>query len=201
DRQRSALIQPELQRNTEEPMKPVNLIARGAAALLPLAALTLGPSVAFAADAEPALNSGDTAWMLTSTMLVILMTIPGLALFYGGLTRSKNMLSVLMHVMVIFATITVLWAIYGYSLAFADGGSFYGTFDKLFLKGITPETLSGTIPEFVFVAFQSTFAAITCALIVGSYAERIRFSAVLLFSVLWFTFAYLPMAQIGRAHV
>ena len=176
-------------------MKKAHSIIRGAAALLPLAALALDPSVALAADAEPALNSGDTAWMLTSTMLVILMTIPGLALFYGGLSRSKNMLSVLMHVMVIFATITVLWAIYGYSLAFAGGGSFYGTFDKLFLKGITPETLSGTIPELVFVAFQSTFAAITCALIVGSYAERIRFSAVLLFSVLWFTFAYLPMAH------
>ncbi len=176
-------------------MKHANLIVRGAAALLPLAALALDPSVAHAADPEPTLNSGDTAWMLTSTMLVILMTIPGLALFYGGLSRSKNMLSVLMHVLVIFATITVLWAIYGYSLAFADGGNFYGTFDKLFLKGITPETLSGTIPELVFVAFQSTFAAITCALIVGSYAERIRFSAVLLFSVLWFTFAYLPMAH------
>ncbi len=176
-------------------MKPSHHITRGAAALLPLAALALDPTLAHAADAEPVLNSGDTAWMLTSTMLVILMTIPGLALFYGGLSRSKNMLSVLMHVMVIFATITVLWAIYGYSLAFADGGNFYGTFDKLFLKGITPETLSGTIPELVFVAFQSTFAAITCALIVGSYAERIRFSAVLLFSVLWFTFAYLPMAH------
>jgi Amt family ammonium transporter len=105
------------------------------------------------------------------------------------------MLSVLMHVMVIFSLITVLWAVYGYSLAFADGGNFYGTFDKVFLKGITPDSLSGTIPEYVFVAFQSTFAAITCALIVGSYAERIRFGAVLLFSVLWFTFAYLPMAH------
>ena len=144
---------------------------------------------------EPTLNSGDTAWMLTSTLLVILMTIPGLALFYGGLARSKNMLSVLMHVMAVFALITLLWSIYGYSLAFSNGGSFYGDFGKLFLKGITPDTLSGTIPEYVFVAFQSTFAAITCALIVGSFAERIKFSAVLLFSVLWFTFAYLPMAH------
>ncbi len=152
------------------------------------------PAAAPAADA-PTLNSGDTAWMLTSTMLVILMTLPGLALFYGGLTRSKNMLSVLMHVMAIFALITILWAVYGYSLAFSDGGLFYGDFGKLFLKGITPDTLSGTIPEYVFVAFQSTFAAITCALIVGSFAERIKFSAVMLFSVLWFTFAYLPMAH------
>jgi Amt family ammonium transporter len=123
------------------------------------------------------------------------MTIPGLALFYGGLARSKNMLSVLMHVMAVFAMITLLWSIYGYSLAFSNGGSFYGDFGKLFLKGIAPDTLSGTIPEYVFVAFQSTFAAITCALIVGSFAERIRFSAVLLFSVLWFTFAYLPIAH------
>jgi Amt family ammonium transporter len=154
------------------------------------------PAAPAAAEAEaPKLDSGDTAWMLTSTMLVILMTIPGLALFYGGLARSKNMLSVLMHVMAIFAVITLLWSIYGYSLAFSDGGPFYGDFGKLFLKGIAPDTLSGTIPEYVFVAFQSTFAAITCALIVGSFAERIRFSAVLLFSVLWFTFAYLPMAH------
>jgi ammonium transporter, Amt family len=153
------------------------------------------PAVPAAAAEAPKLDSGDTAWMLTSTMLVILMTVPGLALFYGGLARSKNMLSVLMHVMAVFAVITLLWAIYGYSLAFSNGGSFYGDFGKLFLKGIAPDTLSGTIPEYVFVAFQSTFAAITCALIVGSFAERIRFAAVLLFSVLWFTFAYLPMAH------
>ena len=154
----------------------------------------LGLGEALAADA-PTLNSGDTAWMLTSTMLVILMTIPGLALFYGGLARSKNMLSVLMQVFTVFSLITVLWAVYGYSLAFADGGLFYGTFDKLFLKGIAPDTLAGSIPELVFVAFQSTFAAITCALIVGSFAERIKFGAVLLFAVLWFTFCYIPMAH------
>ena len=153
------------------------------------------PVEAPAEAAVSALNSGDTAWMLTSTMLVILMTIPGLALFYGGLARSKNMLSVLMHVMAVFAVITLLWSIYGYSLAFSNGGAFYGDFGKLFLKGIAPDTLSGTIPEYVFVAFQSTFAAITCALIVGSFAERVRFSAVLLFSVLWFTLAYLPIAH------
>ena len=146
----------------------------------------------------PKLDSGDTAWMLTSTMLVILMVIPGLALFYGGLARSKNMLSVLVQVFVIFALITVLWAVYGYSLPFAGEGQFYGGFDKIFLKGIAPDTLSGllpTIPEYVFVAFQSTFAAITVALIVGSFAERIKFAAVLIFAVLWFTFSYIPMAH------
>ena len=146
----------------------------------------------------PKLDSGDTAWMLTSTMLVILMVIPGLALFYGGLARSKNMLSVLVQVFVIFAMITVLWAVYGYSLAFSGEGQFFGGFDRLFLKGIAPDTLSSllpTIPEYVFVAFQSTFAAITVALIVGSFAERIKFAAVLIFAVLWFTFSYIPMAH------
>ena len=146
----------------------------------------------------PKLDSGDTAWMLTSTMLVILMVIPGLALFYGGLARSKNMLSVLVQVFVIFALITVLWAVYGYSLTFAGEGQFFGGFDKIFLKGIAPDTLSGllpTIPEYVFVAFQSAFAAITVALIVGSFAERIKFAAVLIFAVLWFTFSYIPMAH------
>jgi Amt family ammonium transporter len=131
-------------------------------------------------------------------MLVILMVIPGLALFYGGLARSKNMLSVLVQVFVIFALITVLWAVYGYSLTFAGEGQFFGGFDKIFLKGIAPDTLSGllpTIPEYVFVAFQSTFAAITVALIVGSFAERIKFAAVLIFAVLWFTFSYIPMAH------
>src|SRR5690606_31535877 len=133
--------------------EPATLLLAQAATDAPAAPAAEAP----AAEATPTLDSGDTAWMLTSTMLVILMTLPGLALFYGGLTRSKNMLSVLMHVMSIFALITVLWAIYGYSLAFSGGGLFYGDFGKLFLKGITPDTLSGTIPEFVFVAFQSTF--------------------------------------------
>ena len=162
------------------------------------------PAVAAVAEAAaeaapaPALDSGDTAWMLTSTMLVILMTIPGLALFYGGLVRSKNMLSVLAQVFTIFSLITVLWAIYGFSLTFGGEGKFFGGFDKLFLAGITPDTLSSalsTIPEYVFVAFQSTFAAITTALIVGAFAERIKFSAVMIFSVLWFTFSYIPMAH------
>ena len=139
--------------------------------------------------------------MTISTALVLFMTVPGLALFYGGLVRSKNMLSVLMQVFVVTSLIYVLWAIYGYTLAFGGDGTFFGTFDKLFLKGITPDSVAATfskgvvIPELTYVAFQATFAAITCALIVGSFAERIKFSAVLVFSVLWFTFSYIPMAH------
>src|SRR5450830_647822 len=151
-------------------------------------------------------NKGDTAWMLVSTLLVILMTIPGLALFYGGLVRSKNMLSILMQVFMIFAVIIVLWCLYGYSLAFTEGNSFIGGFDRVFLKGIwdpvkgtfaTAATFSKgvVIPEFVYVAFQATFAAITCGLIIGAFAERAKFSAVLAFVVLWFTFSYLPIAH------
>ncbi|GHT84006.1 ammonium transporter [Betaproteobacteria bacterium] len=149
-----------------------------------------------AAEEAPKLDSGDTAWMLTSTMLVILMTIPGLALFYGGLARTKNMLSVLMHVFAIFCLMTTLWFIYGYSLAFSGEGPVVGDLNKLFLKGVTPESLNGTMPEYVWIAFQSTFAAITTALIVGSFAERIKFSAVVIFAVLWYTFSYVPMAHI-----
>ena len=141
--------------------------------------------------------------MLTSTMLVILMTIPGLALFYGGLARTKNMLSVLMHVFVIFCLMTTLWCIYGYTLTFSNtdtnnAGAILGNLDKLFLKGITPDSVSayGAMPEYVWVAFQATFAAITTALIVGAFAERIRFSAVIIFSVLWYSFSYVPMAHI-----
>ena len=169
--------------------------AAPAAAAAPEAAAVAAPA---AAEETPVLNSGDTAWMLTSTVLVILMIIPGLALFYGGLGRSKNMLSVLMQVFVIFSLITVLWVVYGYTLAFGGEGKFFGGFDKLFLKGITADTLSSalkTIPEYVFVSFQATFAAITVALIVGSFAERIKFAAVLIFAVLWFTFSYIPMAH------
>jgi len=164
----------------------------------PAVAAVVEAVVETAAEAAPALSAGDTAWMLTSTMLVILMIIPGLALFYGGLVRSKNMLSVLAQVFTIFSLITVLWAVYGFSLAFGGEGKFFGSFDKLFLAGITPDTLSAmlpTIPEYVFVAFQSTFAAITVALIVGAFAERIKFAAVMIFSVLWFTFSYIPMAH------
>jgi Amt family ammonium transporter len=155
-----------------------------------------------AADAVvPVPNKGDTAFMTISTVLVILMTIPGLALFYGGLVRSKNMLSVLMQVFVVSSAIYVLWVIYGYTVAFSGGSPFFGGFDKLFFKGITPDSIAATfskgvvIPEFTFAAFQATFAAITCTLIVGSFAERAKFSAVLLFCVLWFTFSYLPVAH------
>ncbi len=166
---------------------------------------TAEPAAPAAAPA-PVPNKGDTAWMLVATLLVIMMSIPGLALFYGGLVRSKNMLSVLMQVFAIFALITVLWVIYGYSLAFTQGNAFIGGFDRLFLNGIfDPVTGSVAnaatfskgvyIPEFAFVAFQATFAAITVALIVGAFAERMKFCAVLLFAALWFTFAYLPMAH------
>ena len=170
-----------------------------AAAATPVAA-AVAPAAPAAAPA-PVPNKGDTAWMTISTVLVLLMTIPGLALFYGGLVRSKNMLSVLMQVFVVTALIFVLWVIYGYTIAFTAGNPFFGSFDKLFLKGITPDSVAATfskgvvIPELIFVAFQATFAAITCGLIVGSFAERAKFSAVLLFCVLWFTFSYLPMAH------
>jgi len=180
---------------TSEPA--VSTMAAEAPAVV-VTAPVAGTAVAVEAAAEPKLDSGDTAWMLTSTMLVILMTIPGLALFYGGLARSKNMLSVLMQVFVIFSLISILWSIYGYSLTFAGEGTFFGGFDKLFLKGITASTLSAalpTIPEFVFVSFQATFAAITVALIVGSFAERMKFAAVLVFAVIWFTFSYIPVAH------
>jgi Amt family ammonium transporter len=187
-----------------------------AAATAPAATATPAPAAAEAAPpaaAAPAANSGavpaetpapnkgDVAWMTVATILVIMMTIPGLALFYGGLVRSKNMLSVLMQVFMVFSMIVVLWCIYGYSLAFTEGGSFIGSFDRLFLKGVTVESMAATfskgvvIPEFSFIGFQATFAAITCALIVGAFAERIKFSAVLLFMVLWFTFSYLPIAH------
>jgi Amt family ammonium transporter len=156
---------------------------------------------AAAAVIKETVDKGDVTWMMISTVLVIMMVIPGLALFYGGLVRSKNMLSVLMQVMVVFSLISVLWAIYGYSLAFGGEGLIYGNFDKLFLKGVTPDSLAATftpgvmIPEFIFIAFQCTFAGITCALIVGSFAERIKFAAVLLFCAIWFTFSYLPIAH------
>ena len=178
---------------------PAAAEASAAAPAAPAAAAEAAPAEAPAAAAPaPKVDSGDTAWMLTSTLLVILMTIPGLALFYGGLGRSKNMLSVLMQVFVVFSLISLLWAIYGYSLAFSGEGKFFGGFEKIFLKGVSQETFGAlaTIPEYVFIAFQGTFAAITVALIVGSFAERIKFSAVLVFSVLWFTFSYVPMAHI-----
>ncbi|MCC7483734.1 MAG: ammonium transporter [Burkholderiales bacterium] len=168
------------------------------------------PSAATAATAAstpaPAPNKGDVAWMLTCTALVLMMSVPALALFYGGMVRAKNMLSVLMQVLVTFSLATVLWCIYGYSLAFTEGNAFIGGFDRLFLSGVFDaakgEFAMGAtfskatpIPEIVFVAFQATFAAITCCLVLGAFAERIKFSAVLIFVVLWLTFAYAPIAH------
>ena len=186
-----------------EAAKPADAAKPAEATAAAPAAAAAAPAAPAAPAAAPALvpNKGDTAWMTISTVLVLLMTIPGLALFYGGLVRSKNMLSVLMQVFVVTALIFVLWVIYGYTVAFTAGNPFFGSFDKLFLKGITPDSVAATfskgvvIPELIFVAFQATFAAITCGLIVGSFAERAKFSAVLLFCVLWFTFSYLPMAH------
>lgn len=154
-----------------------------------------------AAAVTPTVNKGDTAWMIVATVLVILMVIPGLALFYGGMVRAKNMLSVLMQVFIIFSMMAILWALYGYSVAFTEGNAFFGGFSKVFLKGITPDSMAATfskgiyVPEFIYVVFQLTFAAITPALIVGAFAERVKFSAVLLFMFLWFTFSYLPIAH------
>lgn len=170
-----------------------------------ISAAGMAPALMFSGlafgDDAPTPDKGDTAWMMTSTLLVIMMGLPGLALFYGGMVRSKNVLSVLMQVFVVFSLLTVLWAIYGYSLAFSGSGTWIGGFDRLFLAGITADSMAATftdgvvIPEFVFVAFQCTFAALTACLVVGAFAERIKFSAVLIAMVLWFTFAYLPIAR------
>jgi len=175
-----------------------------APAATPAAATAAAPAATAAPAPTP--NKGDVSWMLVSTALVLMMSVPALALFYGGMVRSKNMLSVLMQVFVVFSLITVLWCVYGYSLAFTEGNAFFGGFDRLFLKGTfdsakgefaTAATFSkGTpLPELVYVAFQATFACITVCLILGAFAERIKFSAVLLFAVLWFTFAYTPIAH------
>ena len=164
------------------------------------AAATEAPVVAPAVAPTPP-NKGDNAWVMVSAALVILMSIPGLALFYGGLVRTKNMLSVLMQVFVTFSLITLLWVIYGYSAAFTEGNAFFGTLDKLFLKGVTVDSVAATfskgvnISEFAYVIFQGAFAAITCGLIVGAFAERAKFAAVLVFMVIWFTLSYIPMAH------
>ncbi|TAK88189.1 MAG: ammonium transporter [Betaproteobacteria bacterium] len=183
-------------RSKENAMK--RLFAWGAAALsLVFSGAVLAQQ---ATAAAPTPNKGDVAWMLVSTALVIMMSVPALALFYGGMVRAKNALSVLMQVFVVFSLVTVLWCIYGYSLAFTEGNAFFGGFDRLFLKGAT-DAMAATfskgvvIPELVFVAFQATFAAITACLILGAFAERIKFSAVLAFIVIWFTFAYTPIAH------
>lgn len=171
------------------------------AAVLGFSGVAMADEVAAVA---PVPDKGDTAWMMLSTLLVILMIVPGVALFYGGLVRAKNMLSVLTQVMAIFCMISLLWAIYGYSLAFGDGGSLnwmIGDFSKLFLAGITADSTAATftdgvvIPELIFVSFQLTFAAITVALIVGGLAERVKFSALMVFGALWFTFSYLPITH------
>jgi ammonium transporter, Amt family len=172
--------------------KPAEAPAAMAPAEAPAAAVAAAPA---AEPAKPKLDSGDTAFMLVSTILVTLMVLPGLALFYAGMVRTKNVLSVLMQVFAVFSVIAVVWAVYGYSLAFTGDGKFIGSLSKMFLAGVTVDSLTGTIPEYVFSNFQLTFAAITPALIVGAYAERMKFSAVLLFMVLWVTFCYLPMAH------
>jgi ammonium transporter, Amt family len=144
---------------------------------------------------EPKMDTGSTAWMITATVLVILMTVPGLALFYGGLVRTKNMLSVLMQVFVTFSLLSVLWVCLGYSLAFSEGNAIFGGLSKAFLSGVTPDSINGVIPEYVFLTFQLTFASITPALIVGGFAERIKFSAVLWFMALWLLLVYAPIAH------
>jgi ammonium transporter, Amt family len=182
------------------------VVDAASAVMAPVADAASAPAADAATPTPPKFDKGDTAWMMVATLLVILMTVPGLALFYGGLVRAKNMLSVLMQVMVTFSMIIVLWVIYGYSLAFTEGNAFIGGFDRLMLKGVW-DNVAGTfapaatfskgvyIPEIVFAAFQATFAGITCCLIVGAFAERIKFSAVLAFCAIWFTFSYLPIAH------
>jgi Amt family ammonium transporter len=181
------------------------LIALGALAIgLMFADGALAQATAPAAAPAPApitYNKGDNAWMLTSSVLVLLMTIPGLALFYGGMVRSKNMLSVLMHVFYTVCIVTLIWVIYGYSLAFTGGGAYFGGLSKLFLAGVTADSQAATfsagttIHEYIYICFQLTFAAITPALIVGAFAERIKFAAVVLFIPLWVTFIYFPIAH------
>ncbi|HST95011.1 MAG TPA: ammonium transporter [Microvirga sp.] len=191
--------------------RPLLMAALGGAALSlfaldpALAQDAAAPAADAAAAAAPTVNKGDTTWMLVSTILVILMTIPGLALFYGGLVRTKNMLSLLMQVFSVFSLVSILWVFYGYSLAFTSGpgglGAFIGGFSKAFLAGVTTDSTADTftkgvaIPELTFIAFQLTFAAITPSLIVGAFAERMKFSAVMLFTGLWVTVIYLPIAH------
>ena len=176
--------------------------AQDAATAVAAVAATAAPVVAeAAAAAAPVADKGDTAWMLTATALVFLMTIPGLALFYGGLVRSKNMLSVLTQVFMICAIVCLIWVTYGYSLAFTSGNEFIGSFDKMFLKGVTTSSMAATfsngvyIPEYVFIAFQMTFAMITPGLIVGAFAERVKFSALMIFVVAWVSIVYFPIAH------
>ena len=183
-------------------MKNLSKIAGLAAALAAVALPVLAQDAAPAEAAAPIIDKGDVAWMMTASALVLFMTIPGLALFYGGLVRTKNMLSVLMQTTMIAAVVMIIWVLYGYSMAFGGGTSpFWGGLGKIFLKGVTMDSTAATftdgvvLPEYVFIAFQMTFAAITPALFIGAFAERIKFSAVILFSVLWVTFIYFPIAH------
>ena len=178
---------------------PAEAVATEAAAPVEAA-----PAEAAAAEEAPAptISKADTVWVLVSAALVIFMTLPGLALFYGGLVRSKNVLSILVQNLVVFSLVAVLWALYGYSFAFTEGSAFIGGSDRLFAAGLTASSIGATftkgvyIPELAFFVFQGAFACITCALVVGAFAERVKFAGVMLFTVLWFTFAYLPMAHI-----
>jgi len=196
-------------------MQPITAIIRrpdgrqragwGSRVAITVALVLAAPAIAFAQQAtraaQPTVDKGDIAWLLVCSALVIFMTLPGLALFYGGLVRSKNVLSVLMQCLLVFALVAVLWVLYGYSLAFTPGNAFIGGSGRLFAKGLTASALAATfskgvyIPELVFFVFQGAFACITCALIVGAFAERVKFAGVLVFTVLWFTFAYAPMAH------
>ncbi len=177
-------------------------LALGASSIAALAQETTTPVTDAAAVAAPVMDKGDVAWMLVSTILVLFMILPGLALFYGGLVRAKNMLSVLMQCTMITAVVIIIWVVYGYSFAFGGSTSaFFGGFAKLFLAGVTPDSTAATfsdgfvLPEYVFIAFQMTFACITPALIVGAFAERIKFSAVILFVILWVSIVYFPVAH------
>src|SRR5688572_603280 len=160
--------------------------------------LLLCPLLSFAQDAPPTPDTGDTAWIIAATALVLFMTLPGLALFYAGLVRAKNVLSILMQCFAITGVVSLLWLAVGYSLTFSDGGAVQGVIgglDKMFLRGVARDALSGTIPETLFFMFQMTFAIITPALVIGGFAERMRFSAVLLFSILWLLLVYVPLAH------
>lgn len=176
-------------------------IISGLLAFLAVSVAAWAEAPASAEVVAATVNKGDVAWVMTSTLLVIFMALPGLALFYGGLVRVKNMLSVLVQVTVVFSLITVLWMLYGYSFAFTESNAWIGGGSKLFLKGVTLDSLSDTfttgvkLPEYVYIAFQGAFAGLTCALIVGAFAERVRFSAVMIFSVIWFSFCYLPVCH------
>ncbi len=172
---------------------------RPLAALLPLVILGIASPLFAEEEAAAALDTGDTAWMLTSTVLVLLMTLPGLALFYGGLVRAKNVLSILVQCFVIASLMSVLWVVFGYSVATTGEGAFFGGFSKAFLHGVEEGSLVDTIPESVFATFQMTFIIITPALIVGAFAERMKFSAVLIFTTLWTIFSYLPVWHMAWA--